>query len=228
DVNQPVVAADPQEALLLRRLRDGEDGAEHLDAGVVAGDRPAAPLLLLLVVAGQILGDDFPGVPGVAGAEEDVGPVVDRLRVVLQDQDRGGPLEAVLHLRRVDATRVVLVDGDVAGLAGAVVVAGHDAAVLAGVDDVRVAGVGEDEPGLPAADSVPVAQMNAAGLERVARPAGAARVLQAGHDAVRGAGVGRDVVALRDGQRRRDPRLAPVGRDVHTAVVGADHPVGVL
>src|SRR5262249_22929693 len=98
DVNQPVVAAGPQHPLLLGRFGQRENGAVHLDAGVVAGDRPAAPLLLLLVVAGQVAGDHLPRVPGIAGAEEDVATVVDRLRVVLRDQDRRRPLETVLHL----------------------------------------------------------------------------------------------------------------------------------
>ena len=158
---RPSSTAGPEDALLLRRLGEGEDRAVHLDAGVVAGDRAAGPLLLVLVVAGQVAADRLPRLAAVAGAEQHVGGVVEHLRVVRREHHRGGPLEAVLHLGRRDAGRVRRPGGDVAGLAGAVVVPGQVAAVLAGVDDVRVVRVGHGEAGLAAADGVPVAQPNA-------------------------------------------------------------------
>ena len=92
------------------------------------------------------------------------------------------------------------------------VVAGDDAAVLAGVDDVRVGRVGDDVAGLAAADGVPVAERGCRRLRAVARARRGAEVLHA----CRRRGTGTrlstdDVVELADRQRRRVPGLAAVG-----------------
>ena len=136
------------------RLGDGEDRAVVLDAGVVAGDRPARPLLLrscrCAVRSGLIA---VQRLPAVAGAEQHVGAVVDDLRVV-----RARPRSAPSTGSGSVASAAPWPDGlsghdaDVARLAGAVVVARDDAEVLAGVDDVRVGRVGDRVAGLAAAD----------------------------------------------------------------------------
>src|SRR5205823_1073047 len=144
---------------------------------VVAGDRAAGPLLLALVVAGQVLADRGPVLAAVGRAEEDVGGVVDGLGVVRRNQDRGRPLEAVAQVGRPVAGGVGRVDADVGSLAVAVVVARDVAAVLAGVDDVRVGRVGGREARFAAADRVPVAQRNMADGQVVARAGGGADVL---------------------------------------------------
>src|SRR5205823_1099846 len=94
------------------------------------------------------------------------------------------------------------IGADVAGLAGAVVVAGEDASVLAGVNDVRVARVGEAHAGLAAADGVPVGQRDAGGREAVAGAGRGPLVLHVAQDAVRDAGIDTGVVELGDRQRR--------------------------
>ncbi len=96
--------------------------------------------------------------PAVACAEEHVGAVVDDLRVVRRDGDRRRPLDAVARELRAPARAVLRPGAHVARLAGAVVVAGEDAEVLAGVDDVRVRGVVRGVAGLAPAHPVPVAQ----------------------------------------------------------------------
>src|SRR5439155_23534359 len=106
----------------------------------------------------------FPRLPLVLRAEEHVPGVVDAPRILLRDEERGRPLEAVLHFLGIDARGVHLVDGDVAGLLAAVVVAGEDAAVFAGEDDAGIDRIGEGKAGLAAADLVPVAGPDAAGL----------------------------------------------------------------
>ena len=72
---------------------------------------PPRPLLLLLVVAGQVADDLLPGLPAVAGAEEDVG------RRGRPSSDRAGEIRiGAVHWKRyfifgrVDARWVVLVD----------------------------------------------------------------------------------------------------------------------
>src|SRR5262249_20357053 len=225
-VHEAVVAARPDEPLLLRRLGDREDGAEGFDAGVVAGDRAAGPLLLRLVVAGEVGTDHVPVLAGVARAEDHLRAVVDDLRVEWRAADRRGPLEAVLHLFAALARRILWPRGDFARLAGAIVVAREDAEVFAGVDDVRIAGIGVDVARLAAADVVPVGEMDAAG-EAVARPLRRAEILHRAGDVVRPPHVDRDVVELRNRQRRRVPALAAVARDVHPAVVADDAPAGI-
>src|SRR5207237_3565843 len=133
------------------RFGEGEYRAIDLRAGVVAGDRAARPLLLVLVVARQVAADRRPGLAAVLGFEEDVAGVVDHLGVVRRDQDRGGPLEAVAQVLGAVAGHVVGVGGDVLRQARAAVVARDVAAVLVGEDDVGVGRVRRREAGLAAA-----------------------------------------------------------------------------
>ena len=59
-MHQPVIAANPDQILVFRRLGDGEDGVISLDAGIVLGQRSARRTLLGFVVAGQIGRDHGP------------------------------------------------------------------------------------------------------------------------------------------------------------------------
>ncbi len=81
-VNQAIVRAGPQQALLPGRFGDGEDGAVDFGARVVAGDGAAGPLLFALVVACQIGTDRVPASAGIACFKEHVAGVVDDLAVV--------------------------------------------------------------------------------------------------------------------------------------------------
>src|SRR5262249_47797748 len=136
DVHEPVVAAGPQDPLLLRRLGEGEHGAKDLDAGVVARDRPAGPLLFILVVSREIAADLLPTLTCVTGAKDDLAGVIDDLRVLRRDENRGGPLEAILHLGGRDAARIPWPCRDVAGLTGAAIVARQVATVFARINNV--------------------------------------------------------------------------------------------
>src|SRR2546423_277268 len=102
------------------------------------------------------------------------------------------------------------VDAHVAGLAGGGVVGRGVAAALAGVDDVRIGGIGGGETGLAAADAVPVAHADAVAGEAVARPGRRAEVLHRARDMVWHAVVDTDVIELRNGQSGRVPGLAAV------------------
>src|SRR5262249_60645882 len=81
DVHEAVVAAGPEQTLGDVRLGQREDGAVDLDAGVVAGDRTAGPLLLGLVVARQVRACRLPRLAAVGRLEQDVGRVVQHRRV---------------------------------------------------------------------------------------------------------------------------------------------------
>ncbi len=169
------------------RLGQGEDGAVVLDAGVVAGDGTARPLLLRLVVAGEVGADHGPGLAAVVRAEHHVPAVVDRLRVVRRDDDGSRPLEAVAPVLAAVAREVVRIGAHVARLARPVVVAGEDPEVLAGVDDVPGrSGSCAVWPASPPPTPCQSREPDASAVEAVARPPGRAQVLHGPGDACRG------------------------------------------
>src|SRR5262249_51766958 len=133
------------------------------------------------------------------------------------------PLEADLQVLASMSAGVVRVNTNGPGLPRAAVVAGDVAAVFAGVDDLGVAGIEGDVPGLAAADILPVADHDAA-RETVARVGLGADVLHTAADAVRDAVVAADVIELGDRQRWAVPRRAAIDGDVHAAVVAVDDP----
>src|SRR5436190_149342 len=103
DVHEAVVATGPEETLLQRGFGDGEDRVVHLDAGVIARDRTAGPLLLCFVVSREITADWLPRFAAIGRLEEDVRAVIDGLRIVRRNEDGSGPLEAILQVRRIVA-----------------------------------------------------------------------------------------------------------------------------
>ena len=227
-VHQAVVAAGPDEPGLDRRLRDREDRVVELDPGVVAGDRPPRPGLRGFIVAGQIGADRLPALAAVRGFEEHVGGVVDDLRVVGRDHDRGRPLKAVSEVDRPMARPVVGVDTDVRRLAGAPVITRDDAEVLTGPDDVGIEGVGNHVPGLTSPDPVPVRRQDSAAVEAVTGAGSRPEVLQAAHHPVGRGGVDRQVVELGDRHARPEPGLAAVRGQGDPGVAADNHPFGVF
>src|SRR5262249_29567111 len=79
DVDEPVVAASPEDPGLPRRLRDGAEGVPEAGAG------PAA---------GQVGADLLPLVAAVGRLEEVVAAEVNGLRVVRREEERRAPVEA--------------------------------------------------------------------------------------------------------------------------------------
>ena len=99
EVQQPVVAAGPQQARRHRRFLEREDRVVDLDAGVVARDALAARVVLLrLVVAREIRADHVPGLPAVLRSVHELRRRVDDVGVVRRHADRRVPLEAVFHV----------------------------------------------------------------------------------------------------------------------------------
>src|SRR5438876_11657158 len=101
-----------------------------------------------------------------------------------REEDREVPLEAVFQVGGAVAHRVVRPDRDVALLAGAVVDAADEAAVVTAVDDVGVVGLGGEPAALGAGRRLPVALVDAAAVA-AAEDADGGVVLLGAVDAVR-------------------------------------------
>ncbi len=223
EVDQAVVGARPQDPLLHGGLGEGEDGVVDLHAGDVDGDGPAGLALLGGVVAGEVGGDLLPRLALIGAAHEDLGRVVEIMRLVARHDDGRVPLEAVPEVPGGAAVGELRPAHDLPRLAGAVVVAGDLAAVLAAEDDVGVAGHGGEPAALAAAHGVPVA-----GVDGVAGDAGgdgdAGVVLLGAVDPVGEAVVGGDPVELRGGLVvLGGPGGPAVEGDGGAAVVAHDH-----
>ncbi len=226
-MHQAVVRSRPEEVRLEGRFGQGEDGAVDLGAGVVLGDRTAGGLEGGRVVAGEIGGDRFPGGALVGGAEDDVRGGVEGVRVVGRKQRRRRPVEPVAEVFGAPAGVLLWPYCYIAQLADGVVVAGEQALVAAGVDNIRVVGADGDVARFAPADLVPLGD----GDRVVIGAAGDAHgrvVLLGAVDAVGRPGVCRDVVHL--GGRlvvEGRPGEAAVEGDGAAAVVAQDHALRV-
>src|SRR5690606_30730146 len=160
NVDQAIVAAGPEDALLVGRLAEGEDRAVALRAGVVTGDRAAGDFQLLRVVPGQVRADDLPAGAVVRRAVDVLRSGIDDVRVVRRPLDREGPLEALLLLLCAASHTVRLrPDGDVADLTRTRV-PGEQPAVA----DARADAAGEHQPRFDRLDG-DVARFSAAWLD---------------------------------------------------------------
>src|SRR5439155_23032638 len=132
---------------------------------------------------------------------------VEHPRVVRRDEQRDGPLEAVLPSPGRAAVRTVRPGIDETPEAGLMVPPRQEARVVAAIGDVGLVGAGLDMARL-ARDVVPLVAVDPAGP--AARPAHAGVVLLGAAHAV-GEVIGRrDVVELRGGVVLVGPGLAPV------------------
>ena len=227
-----VVGAGPDDAAVLRGRRDREHRRVGFDAGVVLRDGAAGGAHRLRIVAREVRADLFPALSLVGRFPDVLRADVDDPRVGRRHDDRKRPLEPLGDVGGRIAHRIVRVGIDLPLLAGALVLPGDQAAVAAGVEDVRVARVARDVPALAATHRVEHLVRAAAGSARSAlgRDAGHARgavVLLGAADVIRDV-LGRDhVVELRRRHQLLRPRLAAVDRDGAAAVVGLDHPVRI-
>ncbi len=111
---------------------------------------------------------------------------------------------------------------------GAAIEAREDGAFVIGIDDVRIARIGNDVAAFAAADSVPIAGENRAVIAARADADGRVVLLRA-VDAILKIVVGGDVIELRGGLVvLRGPVLAAVDTDGGAAVVAIDHAIGVV
>src|SRR5207302_5994068 len=96
ELDQAIVGADPDQAFLFRRFRNGEDQVVELDAGLVFGDGAARVLLLRFVVAREVWADGLPGMAAIVRTEEELGRVIEDVGIMRRKYDRHGPGIAIL------------------------------------------------------------------------------------------------------------------------------------
>src|SRR5262245_62447186 len=101
------------------------------------------------------------------------------------------------------------------------IVSSDDAEILAGINDVRVARVGDDVTSFATPDTVPIGERDAARASH-ARSLRGAEILHRTGDVIGRPGVDGHVIELADGQGWRLPGLARIRRDVHTTIIGGD------
>src|SRR6185437_2916221 len=167
DVDLTVVAAGPNHAGFHRRFSDG------VECGAVIGDKiigaDASGILLMLgIVCGEIGADDFPGLSGVFGHEDDLRADVNAIVVVGRNGDGSDPVPAIFHFCGRPAVRGNRPGGNVAGHAAAEIHAVDATVVAAGPDDVGVGGIGHGVAIFAAAGAGNVAERHAA-AEKSAR-----------------------------------------------------------
>src|SRR3954464_12845560 len=97
-MNQPIVAARPEQVLLFGRFCDGENCVVILYAGNVERDRTTRRKLFRSVVAGEVRADRRPCLSLVSALEDHLRARIKRVRVMRREQKREGPLEAILQL----------------------------------------------------------------------------------------------------------------------------------
>ena len=235
EMDEAIVRARPEDARFVRRFDEREDRAVDLRARVVPRDRAAGGLQAAGVVARQVGADRLPGRAEIGGAEDAVAGDVERVRVMAREENREGPLEAVLQIHRAERPAVEFgPDGDIAPLPGAMVVEVHP--VIEGARADRAGG--DDQIGVVVLDA-DVAALAAARLEPVplvdrpldghARHGDRGVVLLRAVDAVGEAVVRRDVVELRGRLIvERGPRRAAGVGDARAAVIALNHDLRVV
>ncbi len=222
DLDLAVVRADPDDAFLERRLRDGQDRAVVLGPGVVDG-QTAGVLELGRVVGRQVRAGLGPGQAAVGGLEQVVAAEVEDEPVVRRDEDGRVPVEPVGRLGQRG------LGPDALGFAGLEVVALDAAHLEVAVHDPPLDGVELGVVAVAAAGRHPVVVEDAGPLAGVRGAEPVAVVLEADVDVIGVAHVEADVVDLGPGLRGHSVGVdAAVPGDVDAAVVAADDVAGVL
>jgi len=223
-----IIRACPKNAFLHGRFRQTENHIVVFDGVLVFGQRAAGILLLGFIIAREVGTDRGPGASGIGRAKDVLRGVVDDVGIVRRNHDGHRPgVPIFLMLRRV-AVGILGPFLDALGLAGAAIEAREDGAFVVGVNDVRIARVGNDVAAFAAAHGVPIALED---RSVIAARANAERrvVLLRAVDAILKVVVGGDVVKLRGRLIvLRSPVFAAVDADGGAAVVAVDHAIGIV
>ena len=147
---------------------------------------------------------------------------VEGLRIKRREDDRSGPLEALLEVLRGLTDRILRPDIDKAALIRGAVQPRHIAAIAARVEHFRVGGVGCDVATLASAHRI---ERSAA---RVAGNADRSVILLRAAYLIGYMPGGDCVIELRGGEGLRRPGAAGGHGDIPAAVVGIDHALGVV
>ena len=166
--------------------------------------------------------------PASVGAKNVLRGVIDDVGIVRGNHDGHGPGVAIFLQRGRVAVGIFGPFLDALRLIGAAIEAREDGAFVVGVDDVRIARVGNDVAAFAAADGVPIARRSLAVIAARANADGRVVLLRA-VDAVLKIVVGGDVVELRGRLVvLRGPVFAAVDADGGAAVVAVDHAICVV
>src|SRR6185437_9285555 len=199
DLNVAIVRAGPQGFRIELAFGERDDGAVKLGGGVIGRDGAAAELFLLFVVGGEIAADLRPGIAAVGGFEDDVCAVIDDVWIEFRHQDRRVPIEAVFQHVIAGARGGDGVGLNVAFLMRAPIEARH-IALADVIDDIGVAGIGDDEGAVGvAAHAAPIAGAGAGVVPAVARAAPHFVILKAAEDVIGIGHVEPDVIGLGHG-----------------------------
>ena len=162
DLHEAVIRACPNLALGDRRFGDRKDRVVILGAGVVFIDGAAGNFLLALIVAGEIGANGFPVHAAVGSLKKALACVVEDVGIVWGNQERRGPLEAVVEDRGSAAVGKLGRSRDALGLASVAIIAGQRALVVAGVHDEGIGRVRSDVARFAAAYGIPVGAVDGA------------------------------------------------------------------
>ncbi len=136
ELNQSVVSSSPDQTLLLRRFRNGENQIVKLDAGLILGDGAAGILLLRFVVAREVRADGFPGMAAIFRTEEELRRMIEDVRIVRRKNDGHRPGVAIFLHGSVVAIGIERPLLDVLELIRAAIETRNVAEVGAGIHDV--------------------------------------------------------------------------------------------
>ncbi len=195
-------------------------------ARVVEVDRPAARLLLFLVVGRQVRTDRFPGRSGVGRLEQDVAAVVDDLGIRGRHQDRRIPVEPVQLGVCAFAARPDRIRLDVTLLLIAHVDRGDVTEMTVVVDAIRIAGIRHGVLSVRhVAEAHPIAFPDADLIPFLIRPAPDFVILKTTQHVVWLRHVQADVVRLRHWHVVHEvPIAAVVVGDEEAAIGSAEQP----
>src|SRR5271166_1225546 len=130
DMYQAIVGPGPNHVLVQARGSDREDG------GIIFF-QPTA-VLPRLVVSGEIGTDGFPTLTLVDTTEKTIAAGQNRLGIEGRNDDRVGPLKAVLNIRGDATAGVIGPDGDIPKLVGRMIVTRKRAEIATAISDFRI------------------------------------------------------------------------------------------
>ena len=228
NMNQPIVRTGPEQVFFVRRFGCCENGAVVFHTGIVFCDGPSGRPQFGRVVPRQIRAGQFPRAPAIITGVDMVRGCIEFFRIVGRKENRKIPLKPVFHAFRAMPHRVVGPDVDSLHLFGSMVQPGQETIVTAAINNVIVQGVNSNMTTFAAGGFFPVVLADRSAIGAVQYAQG--RVVLLGYiNAVGEVIICCDPIILRCRLIVvRAPVVAAIITDLRPAVVGNDHPFGIL
>ena len=227
-MDKPIVCAHPDQALCNWRFGSREHRVVILRSRIVDRNRPARWLLLALVIAGQVRTDRLPMHAAISCLKHALSTVIERVGIMWRDQNRCGPLKAMLEIGCAVPVGELRQHRDISDLSRALIESSQISLIITGINNVGIRRIWRDVPYFPAAHGIPIGATDRAFIA-AAGDGNRAVVLLRAVDVVRRPSIGGDVVELRGRlillQR---PGLAAVKRDSRSAVIRSNHAARVF